>query len=183
MRLYLFGALLLALAMASVPAEAGFFKKMFAIAKRDFRRNNMWPEPFVRADRERTKAPIATMIANGWRLQNTLADHHFDADTNELNAAGRLRLETILTERPVDHRMVFVLQGKNATKTAARIGSVHEASADYLPSGELAEVAATSVRPAEWPAVEIDKTYRSYQEAKPKPQLPTRAGVSSSTSN
>ena len=50
------------------------------------------------------------MINNGWRVQNTLGDDHFDADTGLLNEAGELKVREILAASPPEHRTVFVLQ-------------------------------------------------------------------------
>lgn len=183
MRLYLTGALVLGVAAASVEANAGFLKRFFQNSARDFRRNNVWPEPFLRTDRARVREPFAQMVANGWRLQNTLGDHHFNAKTHELTDSGRMQLETILLERPMDHRMVFVLQGRTASDTSARLQSVKTAAEDLLPPGEIAEIAATSVKPAEWKAGDINDTHKSFKANLPEPKLPPRDGQGAGASS
>ena len=183
MRLYLTGALVLGVAAATVQANAGFLKKFFQNSARDFRRNNAWPHPFVPVDRARVHEPFAQMVANGWRLQNTLGEHHFDPKTNELTSSGRMQLETILFERPVDHRMVFVYQGRTASVTASRLESVKTAAEELLPPGELAEIAATSVRPHEWSASDIYDRERKFRANLPEPKLPPRDGQNSSASS
>ena len=43
------------------------------------KRMNHYPEPFIYADREAAREPFRIMVHNGWQLQNTVLDAHFNA--------------------------------------------------------------------------------------------------------
>ncbi|HBO43343.1 MAG TPA: hypothetical protein DD670_05300, partial [Planctomycetaceae bacterium] len=75
---------------------------------RDTKRNNCWPEPFVKADREAVREPFVRMVANGWQRQNTLGDHHFDPETGQLNRDGQLKVRRVLIEGLPQHRSFWV---------------------------------------------------------------------------
>ncbi len=177
MRCFLSAGLALALLTPATAAKAGLFKAAVdrtkaavAKAKVEFHRNNMWPEPFVHADRATVRAPFGIMIDNGWRLQNTLADHHFEEDSLTLNESGREKLRTILTENPIERRSPFVLRGKTADITAARVQSVMESGAEILP-GETIDVVETHIRPHGWSAEYIDSIGRRFRSSTPTPRL------------
>jgi hypothetical protein len=56
----------------------------------DCHRMRCWPEPFYHSDREAVRAPLTVMKNNGWRSQNTIDSHFFDAETQKLSKAGEL---------------------------------------------------------------------------------------------
>lgn len=170
--------ILVALA-AAAPAQA----EWFGCFRRDFRRNNCWPEPFVAPSRVSAMAPFGVMIAHGWRVQNTLSDHHFDTETAQLNESGELKVREILLENPVDHRAIFVLRANDAETTTVRIRSVQEVAENVAAPGELPEIVETSVRPRNWSADYIDVIGRKYQASTPDPRLPARTTSESGESN
>ena len=97
------------------PAHAGWIacilegtKEFCSSVARDTKRRNCWPKPWVCPDRQAVQAPFAVMVANGWRLQNMLGDHHFAAVTGELTEAAHLKIRWILTEAPQQQRTIYV---------------------------------------------------------------------------
>ena len=57
--------------------------------KRDYHRNQCWPEPFIAGDRQAVKVPFEIMADNAWQRQLLLSDYHFVDGTTELNDAGK----------------------------------------------------------------------------------------------
>ena len=89
-------------------------------------RNRCWPNPFIEPDRQSVRSVIELMAHNGWRRQNLLSDHHFDAETGELNVVGERRVHYILTQTPPQRRTIYVEQGRREDKSAERVAAVTE---------------------------------------------------------
>src|SRR5687768_11742045 len=79
----------------------------------DWHRNNMWPSPFIQADRAAVCEYFAVQTNNGWRLQNTIGDPYFDSATQELTMAGQHKVKWIVQQAPLHRRTVFVLMNEN----------------------------------------------------------------------
>lgn len=141
------------------------------------KRNNAWPEPFIPADRYAARAPFAVCVANGWRVQNTLTDYHFNDDTGTLNEAGELKLKTIVTQTPLAYRTVFVLRADDAAETASRIASVQQTLARQCTETDV-PVVDTNVAPRGSPAYYIVDVDRSFRDSAPAPRLPAAQGGS-----
>ena len=112
---------------------------------RDWKRNNCWPEPFVRADRHAVRAPFVLMVKNGWERQNLLADHHFEEAAPTLNEAGRIKARWIATQAPRHHRILYVSRAETAEQTASRVAAVQECAAQVVPEGETPMVLQTDL--------------------------------------
>ena len=156
-------------------ASAGPFdawRKVVDPISRDFHRNNCWPAPFVKMDAQAVNAPFATMVRNGWRLQNVMGSHHFDNQTNELTSAGQAKVRAILLDSPHQHRTVFVQRSRSMDVTKSRIDAVQREAQRVLPEGELPAVEHTDLSPPGWPAAQIDAINRSRETSAPVPQLP-----------
>lgn len=169
------------------PAPAATWWSNSAVGKfcrsvaRDTKRANCWPEPFPRADREAVRAPFVCMVANGWRRQNTLGNHHFDAETGELNQAGRLRVRSILVEGQPHHRFIGVYRTDRASETAARVASVQQYAAQTVRDGVMPEVFETDIPAPGWPARWVEHTDRRYEAAMPEPRLSKQEGEEESS--
>lgn len=148
----------------------------FPKIRRDFRRNNCWPQPFVVADRVAVRSPFQVMINNGWQVQNTLSDEHFDEETGALTGAGEMKVRGILIESPAEHRQVFILRGKNLEDTANRQRSVDEYAARILHPGERAQISESRVRPRGTPAERVVDIDSRYNASAPDPRLPSSGG-------
>jgi hypothetical protein len=161
-----------------VPARAGWFSSIVEGTKqfgrsvvRDTKRRNCWPQPFVIPDRHAVRSPFAVMVANGWRRQNLLGDHHFVDQSGELTEAGRLKVRWVLTEAPQHHRTIYVHTADNPELTAARIDSVQQLAAQLVPEGELPLVLETGIPAQGWPAARADMIGRKFEESTPEPRL------------
>jgi hypothetical protein len=139
---------------------------------RDWKRNNCWPEPFVRADRHSVRVPFVTMVDNGWRRQNLLADHHFEEEAPMLNEAGQIKARWIVTQAPSHHRTLYVSRSETSEETTARVAAVQEYVAQFVRDGETATVLQTDLQALGWPATRVDMIDRSWQESAPAPRLP-----------
>jgi hypothetical protein len=163
--------LLAAFAPGYAHAE-GWFPKI----RRDFRRNNCWPQPFNIPDRIAVRSPFEVMIDNGWQVQNTLSDEHFDPETGELIGAGELKVRSILIESPKGRRRVFVLRGKDPEDTVRRERSVQQYAARILHPGERPEIGEASFRPRGTPAERIFDIDSRYSASAPDPRLSPAGG-------
>jgi hypothetical protein len=159
-------------------AQAQWLENFKSNCKRDFRRNEMWPEPFLQADRNATMAPFAIQTANGWRRQNLISDYHFQEATNQLTLAGETKLRFILTQMPPSRRTVFVQQGLSTEVTDARMHSVQRVSSRIVPEGMVANVVESNLPNEGWPAADIDAVTRKFIATTPDPRLPA-GGISS----
>lgn len=148
--------------------------------KADWIYNNVWPDQFIPHDRQMVRAPFAIMIDKGWQLQNTLGDHHFDVETQQLTRAGELHLRWIITQAPENRRTVFVLRGHNEAATDVRIDTVQQTIANIQPHGALPAVVQTSVAPPSSPADYVDAVNQKATKAQPAPVLPAASGGGSS---
>src|SRR5438046_1629053 len=93
---------------AAAPAQAQWFGDFFHRSGQDFKRNNSWPQPFIAPDREAVCLPFDLMERNGWRKQTMICDYHFENDTARLTSAGEMKVRWILTQAPVQRRIVYV---------------------------------------------------------------------------
>lgn len=152
--------------------------ELFPRLRRATARNRCWPAPFLEPDRMAVRAPFAIMINNGWRVQNTLGDDHFDADTGLLNEAGELKVREILAASPPEHRTVFVLQARDDQETAARNRSVSELVAKLNPVSAGPLVAGTNIRPRTASADYINTIGNRFNATTPDPRLPASSSGS-----
>ena len=162
----------LAVVLAPIQARAEWFPKI----RRDFRRNNCWPQPFIIPDRMAVRAPFEVMINNGWQVQNTLSDEHFDSETGELIGAGEMKVRGILIENPAGRRQVYILRGKNPEDTANRQRSVEQYAAKILHPGEIPQISESNIRPRGWSAEAINNIGARYNASAPDPRLSPAGG-------
>ena len=182
------GFLLIALG-STTPVMAGWWEsctdasdQCFGSIARDIKRRQCWPEPFTAPDRVATRAPMVTMVSNGWRRQNMLGEFHFEPGTGQLTEAGRLKIRWIVTEAPQQHRIVYVHTADSNEETNARIAAVQQLVVRYAPPGELPPVLPTSISDEGWPADQVDLIGRKFRASTPPPRLPTKTDGGSSGS-
>jgi hypothetical protein len=157
--------------ISAAPVHAQWFSNFRDEVHRGYIRNNAWPEPFIRADREAVMLPFALMTANGWRRQNLISDYHFNEDGTQINLAGETKLRHILTQLPPNRRTVYVQQGLTAGETAHRIELVQRAAGRMVPVGFVADVVETNLPNDGWPADDVDAIAKKYQNSRPEPRL------------
>ncbi len=157
--------------MATFWANSYLGRFCYAIA-RDTKRNNCWPESFLKADRLAVRAPFVQMVANGWRRQNTLGDFHFVAETGKLNRAGQLKIRKILLEGLPQHRYLYVHRAERANETAARVASIRQYAAQTVRDGSVVQVFETDIPAPGWPAQWVDLIETKTIATMPDPRLP-----------
>ncbi len=149
-RLALFTVCLVAV---STPSACG--GDLFHALVSDFQEVNQWPCPYVCWDRAAVEAPFPTMIQNGWRRQNLLADYHFSGTEGGLTPAGQFKVRWILTQVPLEHRTIFVQRAGTAEQTAARVAAIREYAGKAAPESGPPSVLETYMTPvgysAGWP--------------------------------
>jgi hypothetical protein len=148
------------------------WRQFWSNTKRDWHRNNCWPDPFVYPDRASTVAPLALQVSNGWRMQNLVGEYYFDNRSHQLTAAGRDRVRWIVTQAPAQFRTVFVQRGNTPDQTAMRVDSIQKFAAEMFPTGELPAVVDTNLQPRGWPADYINTVYSTFEKSTPSPRLP-----------
>ncbi|MHC4405889.1 MAG: hypothetical protein ACYTG0_40110 [Planctomycetota bacterium] len=154
------------------PVAAGdAFQEFCHNVIQDFKRNNCWPQPFVRADRASIRAPFALMVKNGWRRQNMLADHHF-RDGTALNEAGQIKVRWIMTEAPRHHRTIYLRRADGPGQTTARMETVRQLAQRFTEKGQAPEIVLTGIDASGWPAARIDMIERGWSSSSPQPRLP-----------
>ena len=153
-------------------AQANWFHHIWHVTKRDYHRNNCWPEPFVEPDEASVRAPFETMAANGWRRQNLLGRHHFREDGVTLTESGKIKIRNILTQVPPKYRTIFVERSWDPADTAKRIDGIQQLATRFVPTGELPAVQDTHLFAEGRSAAVVDQTFTAFQETAPPPQLP-----------
>lgn len=167
-------ALFAVLAMGTQSVQADWLCDFFHSITQDIKRRNCWPQPFVCPDRQAVRAPFAIEVANGWRLQNLMGDHYFDANTGELTEAGRLKVRWITFEAPSQHRVIYVHVAATAEETAARMNAVQSYVAQLMPQGVLPSIFESRVSDDGSPADQVETISRKFQATTPPPRLPPK---------
>jgi hypothetical protein len=157
-------AVLVGACVYSTPADAQLMHDFCRSVKRDFKRNNCWPEPFLAADRVAVRAPFNIMVHNGWQRQNMIGDYHFDESGQQLNTAGELKINWILTETPRHHRTIYVHRAKSKEETDIRITTVRVYATSILPKGKLLAIEETNIGMSGWSAERVSAIIRQFQE-------------------
>ncbi|HLA83787.1 MAG TPA: hypothetical protein VJL29_03255 [Thermoguttaceae bacterium] len=148
--------------------------KFYRACARDAKRNNCWPEPFVKADRLAVRAPFVQMVSNGWERQNTLGDHHFDRETGKLNRDGQLKIRRILLEGLPQHRALYVYRAERQAETLARVDSAQQYAAQTVRDGVLPPIYETDIPAVGWPAQLVDRVDGQWVKTMPDPRLPAK---------
>lgn len=170
MRYRVFGAAVVLALSSSAAAMAGWHE-FWHQTKVDYHRSNEWPFPFRCADQMAVRQPLAAMVDNGWRRENTLGHEMFDVEKNTLNKAGQIKAQWIVTQAPAQRRTVWVLRGVTEEATASRKDSVQSALKNMV-AGPLPEVLVTDTPPAGGNGDYLDAIDRSMRSTVPPPRLP-----------
>ena len=134
-------------------------------------RNQCWPQPFQKADREVVCRTLSIQLAKGWQRQNTLSHVYFDQDTHILNVAGRRKLASIMSSAPYSAiNTIYVVRSLNPEAQERRITSIHEASLQMFNTQP--NVVSVAREPHTWSAEYIDAVNRGIADSMPTPRLP-----------
>jgi len=153
-------------------AQGVFFDETAHYVKRGYHRNELWPWPYICPDRVAVREPFCIMVNNGWRRQNLLGPHHFNARANELTTAGELRVHWIMTQAPPERRQIFIERALVADVTQQRLATAREYAAQVALDGQLPQVMETHLVSEGRPASVVDSVNVRFQESMPPPMLP-----------
>jgi hypothetical protein len=176
MRRILIAATIIAVTASCVPSIQGaWFDSTKRYIRRGYHRNQAWPWPFMCPDRVAAREPFCIMVDNGWRRQNLLGPHHFNADGDKLTTAGELRVRWIMTQAPPDRRSIFIERSVEPELTAQRLATARDFAAQVALDGQMPEVFETHLLSEGRPASVVDATNVRFQESLPPPVLPASA--------
>ena len=162
--------------LTCLSAQASDWDEFWARYHLDRRRNEAWPQPFLPREQCAVRQPFNMMLVQGWQEQNTLTEHHFDPETHRLNRAGMYKIQSVLQNSPPAQRSIFVYTGYDREANAARIGSVRELVATWVPDDAAPAIVATPHRPYGLPGRQADSINRRFQESMPTPTIPVSRG-------
>jgi hypothetical protein len=168
----------LTLVSSEQAANAVFFDDGVHYVKRGYYANQMWPWPYQCPDRIAVREPFCLMVNNGWRRQNLLGAHHFNASTNQLTTAGELRVQSIMTQAPVDRRNIYIERSLEADTNAARLTAVRDYATRVSTDGRTPQVEETHLVSEGRPAAVVDATNVKFMQAMPAPVLPAATALS-----
>lgn len=137
-----------------------------------YHRNVCWPRPYIYADRAAVAAPFGVMVNNGWRRNNLLGDHHFEADGTKLTMAGQLKVRWILTQTPQHRRSIYVSQTLEQEQDAARLEAVQVAASKLSTLPTAVDVRPTYLVIEGRAAEMVDSINVRFKDTMPLPILP-----------
>jgi hypothetical protein len=173
MRRIFITAAALAIVSGLIPsAQAVWVDDSVHYMKRGYHRNELWPWPYVCADRVAVREPFCLMINNGWRRQNLLGPHHFNDTSSGLTTAGELRVRWIMTQAPGERRTIFIERDVDPTLTSQRLATAREFAAQMVADGQTPQLMETHLLSEGRPAAVVDATNVRFQESMPPPTLP-----------
>jgi hypothetical protein len=134
--------------------------------------NVQWPRSFIPPARQSVSSTYDAMVNNGWRRQNLLGDYHFNAETNELTEAGKLKVNWILSQAPPQRRNVFVQRARHEMETSERVTAVHQYAGSMSPGVGTVSVNDTHIVAEGHPASTVDSMFTGYETNRRAPVLP-----------
>jgi hypothetical protein len=153
-------------------ASADWFEHHYHNIKRGYHRNMAWPWPYICPDRVAVREPFRMMVDNGWRRQNLLGSHHFNAESNRLTTAGELRVHWIMTQAPPERRNIFIERAASPDVTAQRLAVAREYAAQVSIDGQEPQAFESHIVSEGRPASVVDATNVRFYESVKAPVLP-----------
>jgi hypothetical protein len=163
---------LLASVVCVQSAKAGWWEDSYHYVKLGYHRNAAWPWPYVCPDRMAVREPFRLMVDNGWRRQNLLGPHHFNAETNQLTTAGELRVHWIMTQAPAERRSIFLERAAQPEVTAERLAVVRQYASQVAIDGQEPQAFESHLVSEGRPASVVDATNVRFYESMRPPVLP-----------
>jgi hypothetical protein len=134
-----------------------------------------WPHPYSCWDQQSVYDHIQIHVDNGWVLQTTLYEYHFDEETAELNHAGFSHLRWILENAPEQYRVCFVQTGPTREISDLRLNAVQIAAAEMVGPENVPPITLRVDSPTGRPASQIDLQYRAFNATMPQPRIQYQA--------
>jgi len=176
-RLIVVAVATLVTALAVSSASAVFIDTTCHYMKTGYRRNVMWPYPYICPDRMAVREPFEIMVRNGWRRQNLLGGYMFNPVTNQLTTAGELQIRWIMTQAPPSYRQVFIERSLDPMVTADRIAATRQFAERVSLDGQLPEVFESDLMADGRPASMVDATNVKFMENMRVPVLPEASAI------
>ncbi len=138
-----------------------------------YHRAHYWPLPYVCDDRSVVRQALQQQSDNGWANYTTLYDFHFDAETQELNQSGRIKLQWITRYCPERYRVAYVAAALDERDNEFRMANVKAATAaldaiTHCDTPVMMRIAQSVGTPAE----EVYLIREAYLLSTPIPRLP-----------
>ena len=160
----------------------GSFEEGYHKWKADFElvsaRNCAWPLPFNCQDREIYYRIWAAQYATGLQVAHTLTGEHFDAETHELNNAGKSRIAWIMQNAPSNSKQIYVFEDQPGRTITGRIKNVRSVIDQWYSHMGPAVVARTRIFPNQVPASYQEIINQQYAAGLPIPTIPVSSGSS-----
>jgi hypothetical protein len=134
-----------------------------------------WPHPYNCWDQQSVYDHIQVHVDNGWVLQTTLYEYHFEEDTGDLNHAGFTHLRWILENAPEYYRACWVQTGPTQEISNLRLNAVQLAAAEMVGQENVPPIMLRVDSPTGRPAQQIDLQYRAFNNSLPQPRIQYQA--------
>jgi hypothetical protein len=119
-----------------------------------------WPHPYVCQDRAIVNAFSSIQVNNGWVEATTFFDYHFDADSNQLNHAGKQHLQWILSQVPMECRTPYLAQSFDPTVNISRVAAMEQEMAVLVGPEHSLPVLLRVASPSPRNASELNSIYQ-----------------------
>jgi len=164
------------------PCQSGYQPDYLERSGAALRDNHRWPHQYMWPARRGICQAFATMANNGWQRQNLLGKYHFDPETGELSAAGRVKIQWILTQAPPHRRTIYVEQFGEQDLMAVRMQAVQSLAARISGGMGPVDVQETLLHDDGHPAGSVDAVFTGFNTNQMPPVLPAVDSSSSTGS-
>lgn len=147
------------------------------IHKRDFARNQAWPRPFDCADRQLYFAMWDPMLEAGYRCNCVFTSAHFDPESNELNSAGRAKVQSIFQNNPVGQKVALVQNSGNGSVVDARLQNLQTTINRWYGADSFMDVALTEIAPLNFSGQRAEIINQLLIDRTPPPVIPVASGT------
>jgi hypothetical protein len=129
------------------------------------------------------RVALNQQVQSGWVAATTLYDSCFDAETHELNQAGRGQLRWIMLHTPTSRRTAFVAAADTPAHSQTRLASVQSEAVAIAVGGQIPPIMLRTCQSIGTSAEIVDRVHRSYIESTPTPRIPLTGTAASSSQN
>lgn len=136
-----------------------------------------WPFPYRDEDRSAVRVALEQQTNAGWIAATTLYDQYFDAETHELNQAGKVQLRWIVLYSPPSRRSVFVATADSPAHSQIRLTSVQSESSSIVAGGQIPPIMLRTCQSVGTSAEMVDRVHRNFIQSTPTPRIPLTGAV------
>ena len=121
------------------------------------------------------------MLTAGTRGNCLLADYHFDPKTNELNQAGKAKIQGIYKSSPSAQKIALVQNFGNQAVVDARLQNVRSMIDQWYGSQSFVDVAVSSHVPTRFSGARVHGLQTRAADSIPVPAIPVASGTGSTS--